>query len=435
MSIFRIVILAVFAIFALVGVLIFSGVIDIGDRGPAGVSGEVVLWGTVPQQTISKLLEDINRENKNIVIKYRQKSEEVIDEELIEAWASGTGPDLFFLSQDSILKHRRRILPVPYESLPQGRFKEIFVGEGELYLGSEGVLAFPLIIDPMVMYYNRTIFENAGIAVPPSNWDEFVSLAPRLTSKNPAGTITQSAVALGTFDNIVHAKDIISMLLLQLGNPIVTRTKAGLRTELKSSFGFEIPPANAVIDFYTDFSDPLSTVYCWNRAMPSSLDAFVAGDLGVYFGFASELFDIERRNPNLNFGVVRMPVPRNVKAQITFGKMQALAISRFSQNPQAAYFAITLLTSADFIGDLSDAMLLPPVRRDVLAEGAPGTTYLPLFYSSALQARGWLDPDPEKTEEMFKEMMDAVSTGRLKTARAVNEADGALDILLRQVIE
>ncbi len=41
--------------------------------------------------------------------------------------------------------------------------------------------------------------------------------------------------------------------------------------------------------------------------MSDSKNMFLAGDLALYFGFASELDDLKNKNPNLNFDVTLFP--------------------------------------------------------------------------------------------------------------------------------
>lgn len=431
MSNFNIALLVIFIVFAVVAVLIFSNVIDVGDKdGISGAQGTVVLWGTIDRQDIGGLLTDFNQENKNFSVSYVQKNPQTFDRELTEAFASGIGPDLFLLPNDLILRYRNKIFPIPYQSFSERVFRDMFVSEGELYLFPEGVLAVPLTVDPMVMYYNRSMLDSAGIAQPPLTWDEFYIIATLLTSKDDANNIVKSAVSFGGFKNVTHAKDILSMLLLQLGNPIVSKEGADLSSVLDLSFNLKTSPAEAVLSFYTDFSNPLEEAYSWNKSLPASRDAFISEDLAIYFGYASELFEMRERNPNLDFDITRMPQVKNATANITIGRMRAIAISKTSKNLITAFVVSTLLTGRNFAGELAAILSLPPVRRDLLVV-RPTTSYLPVFYDGALYSRSWLDPSPQKTDEIFETMVEDIVSGRADAGRAVGDASDGIEILLR----
>ena len=352
----------------------------------------------------------------------------------MEALAAGVGPDLFFLPQDLIIRHRDKVFPVPYESFSERNFKNSFVGEAELYLDQKGILAFPFTIDPLVMYYNRDILEGAGIAQPPRFWENFFDIASSITKYDPSLNILQSTIAFGEFQNVAQAKDILSMLLLQFGNEIVVRSGDKFKVVLNDSFNLPQSPAGAVLRFYTEFSNPTTTrgegVYSWNKSLPNSIDAFTANELAFYFGYASELFVIQQKNPNLNFDVVEIPQIKDSRFKATFGKINALAIAKNSQNLSTAYVVANLLTRQDFIKELSVILSLPPARRDLLSI-KPNNPYADIFYNSALISRGWLDPLKEATDIIFKNLVEDIVSGRLSVNESISKADGELWLLLK----
>jgi len=433
MSNFNLILITIFIVFTIIGVLIFADVIKIGDRGgTAGATGTVVVWGTVDQQAFNSALDEFNRDNATFTTRYVQQSEETFDRDLTEAFASGIGPDLILLPVRSILSQSDRLFPLPYESFPQRTFRDSFIQEAELFLIPEGVLALPLTVDPLVMYYNRSLLDSAGIAQPPKTWDEFYVLSPRLVSIDSSNKIVRSSVALGAYSNIDHAKDIIATLLLQLGNPIVTLENDIYVSLLNSTLDLPIKPALASLDFYTDFSDPLNAAYSWNRALPTSQDSFIAGDLAFYFGYASELFEIQNRNPNLNFDIVSIPQPKDFISRTTMGRMSGIAVSKSTKNLNTSFISAGLMSQPTFALQLATALSLPPARRDLLAQPASGA-YLPIFYSSALQSRSWLDPSVNVTDQIFGDMIQEIVSGRETTSSAVSRASDELGIILRKL--
>jgi len=50
-------------------------------------------------------------------------------------------------------------------------------------------------------------------------------LTPRVTVLDAGSNIKTSTVALGEWSNILYAKDIVAMLMLQAGDPIVSRDR------------------------------------------------------------------------------------------------------------------------------------------------------------------------------------------------------------------
>jgi len=428
MSNFQIGLIATFVIFAVVAVLIFTGAVP-GFKAPeGGYGGEVVIWGTLPKTKLAGPLDAFNQQNKSLfTVVYEEKDADTFELTLLEALASGNGPDMFLLPQDLVLKHRDKTLLIPFSTFTERDFKDTFIEEGELYTTPTGILALPFTIDPLVMYWNRDIFSSAGVARAPEFWDEFLTIAPTMTKRDDASNILTATIAFGEFANVTHAKDILAMLILQAGNQIIGVDADGAAyAALSGSEGSRVQRTESALRFYTEFSNPVKPTYSWNRSLPESRDMFAAGDLAVYFGYASELADIIGKNPHLNFDVAPMPQIRDNTTKDTFGNMQALAIARNTSKPQVVFQAAFLMTGSEFVAAVGKALKLPPVRRDLLSVKQTDA-YNSVFYDSALMARAWLDPNPQASYNIFKAMVEDVSSGKFRISQAVLNANTEME--------
>ncbi|MEK7060304.1 MAG: extracellular solute-binding protein, partial [Patescibacteria group bacterium] len=425
---FQIIILVVFIAAAVLGVFVFSGAIPLGSqKNSSGSQGTVVLWGTVKAQTLFSLIDDFNRANPTFVVKYEEKSPDTFDNDLLEALAGGVGPDMFFISDDLAFKYSNKIYTIPYTSFPVNTFKNSFAGAGEVFLTSKGVLAFPLSIDPMIMYYNRSILDANGVAYPPAYWDEFNNLISLLTKKDDKGAIVKSTVAMGQFSNVLYAKDILATLFMQAGNPIIAEKNGSFMSTLNQNNGqYDL---GTILKFYTDFADPLKDVYSWNKSFSNSRDAFSAENLAFYFGYASELQSLVNKNPNQNFLVASMPQIRNSSFKLTSAHVTGIAISSFSKNFNTAFTAANLMANGDFVSKFSTSLGVAPARRDLL-KNKPTDAFLPTFYSSALFAKSWLDPSPQNTNNIFQGMVEKVLSNSMSVTQAISDASAKLGLLL-----
>jgi ABC-type glycerol-3-phosphate transport system substrate-binding protein len=423
---FNLIAIAVAMAFTLVGVLMLAGVIPGLKGGGRGEEVELTFWGTIPAEKLNFLLSEFNGENQgDFSLKYIEKNSAAYESELIDALAAGRGPDIWLLSQDLIFKYSDKVFILPFESFSQRLFKNTFIEEGELYMSQDGIISFPLIVDPMILYWNRDFFSASGISSPPRFWDEFLAYSQSLTRKE-GGNIIQSGAAFGEFKNIDYAKDILSFLILQAGNPIVDSKSA--KTVLTESFGASVNPAESALRFFADFSDPSKVSYSWNRSLPSSKNAFIAGILAMYFGYAGEYDNIQEKNPHLNFDISEVPQIREGISKATFGRMQALAVSKSSVNLKKAFGAVFKLIDKKWAGKFAETLYLPPVRRDLLAQNVQDPA-LAVFYKAAIQSKAWLDPEPQKTYKIFEDAVEAVITGKKKISDAVKDANKKLDDL------
>ena len=424
MSKFQIVLLAFFGVFILLGVGVFSFY-----KGSTGTQATVTIWGSFTVSDFNLFLnQSVLAQDNKLVINYIEKPADTIEAEFTEALARGTGPDLIIISENQLWQVKSKLMTIPFESISQRDFENAFVEGGEIFLGQEGVYALPLIIDPLVLYYNRDHLSAGGFARPLAYWDELYAATTKLAKRDKAGNITQSAIALGETRNIPHAKDILSLLLLQAGTSITTLLGDDLTSSLTDDYDLPIMPGDAALEFYTQFSNPSKPYFSWNRTQPLAQTHFTSGDSAYYLGFASELTTLKRKSPTLNIGVALVPQSRVGGKTITTGRIYGTALSRAAKNPAAALKAALAIGSKEHAATLSEILRLPPARRDLLLV-KPTDASGPVFYDAALQTRSWLDPNPVATDEIWREMVEAVTSGRARTFEALNDANKKLDAL------
>ncbi|MDP2650273.1 MAG: extracellular solute-binding protein [bacterium] len=431
-SIFQVVILGAFAFFIIAAVFIFAGLTGGGENTNVG---PVVIWGTFDQSLMDSYLGTLGDEDervKNVI--YEEHSPRTFQSELVEALAGGRGPDLFFMEQAHLLRHWDKIEPYSYDLMSERSFKDTFVDESELFLSESGINALPFALDPLVMYWNRDIFAEAGFAKPPQYWDELFIMSERITKRDRANNIERATVAFGEFDNVNNAKDIISTLIMQVGGAIVVRTGGGGAVREALAAGASdtgVAPAQSALRFYTEFANPVKTIYSWNRSLPQAQDAFAQGKLALYMGYASELAGIQAKNAHLNFDVALLPQIRagESKRVLTFGTLHALAVPFASQNKRGAVEMARFLTgpvASQLFNELYGTM---SPRRDLLSD-TPSDSLKLVFRDAALISRAWPDPQAEETERIFRRMVSDITSGTLRISDSVERANQELRTLI-----
>ena len=427
MSNFKIAVMAIFSICIVGAIIIFA----ISKSSTSTQSANLVAWGTLPPEAFDAAWKASSLAGSKLIkISYVKKDPDSFDADFTESLAEGTGPDIVVLRDDDIYNHRNKLFTIPYANYTERDFKNNFIEEGELFLSKDGVIALPFTVDPLVMYWNRDISSNNQISEPPKYWDEIYPLISKVTKKDSVGTVLQSAIAMGEFRNITNAKDIIAMLLLQAGTPITVRAGSSVTSVLNSTFNYPIAPSQSAINFYTQFSNPTSANYTWNRSLPSSLNLFLSGSLATYIGFSSEIFSIQQKNSNLNFDVTSVPQIRNAPKKIVFGRMYALALVKQSKQLSGAFSAISALTEASALKAMEMVTNLPPVRRDLLS-AKPTDAFRTVFYDSALISHSWIDPDSSGSSNTFRDMIESITSGQARLSEALSRADSELNVMLK----
>ena len=417
-SIFQLVVLCIFGLFIGVGTIILTIYSNKGGN-QATKQISVTIWGTLDTNAVRSVTNQIQQGGgQKMRITYVQKSEKTFESDLAEAIATEVGPDIVLLRQDSLVSNLAKLSPISYDLYPARDYRDSFIEESELFVAPLGILAVPFAIDPLVMYWNRDLFSRAGLANPPRYWDEVFALAEGLTKQDASGAITQSAVALGNYDNITNAKEILSVMLLQSGNKIATWNDKF--TSINVVLTQSSVPAESVLSFYTQFSDPRKPVFSWSRALLDSQSVFLSNRLGIYFGFASELKGIREKSPNLNFDITYVPQSRNGPVSGTMGRLYGMAVLKSSPDILGSVEVIKALTSAKAIASFVSASGLPPVRKDVKVSA--GDPYQAIFSQSALVSHGWLDPNRTVSDAAFKDMIESVVSGFTTPADAMSQA-------------
>lgn len=422
---FQTVLMIVFIAGAVIGGVVFAT----SGKGGAGngQSVTITIWGSVPEEAMRDLILSASETLKAKVV-YVKRDPETFQDDLVQALAAGEGPDLFLLNHEYFVQHANKIVTIPYENYPEDVFKESFIDEAQILLTPEGIAGFPFIINPMVMYYNRDILNSAFLVNPPQYWDELFTITPQIIQTTESGSIIQSAVALGTYDNISFIKDVITLIAMQSGNPLTGYNTDGELVSVFSTNG----TLDSALRFNNAFSSPTQTMYSWNTSLPNDFDMFVAGDLALYFGYASELNSIRQRNPNLNFDVALMPQTRGQNTRMTHGNLSFLAISKVSPQIPTAFAVGQLLSSPLYSKTLTDNLLLPPIHRENFATRPQEDSFLATFYNSALISRAWLDPNPVATDTLFRAMIQDSTSGRVRINEAVRRLDAGVKQLLDQ---
>ncbi len=430
-DIFRYVLIGLFCGIAVLAVIVFAN-IQAGTGSGREQFGDVEIWGTRDRSAMLDLFKLIEDDVPGIGrVNYTQMDPRNFYNTFLEAAAVGRAPDMLLVDQSNLYLFADKSIAIPFENFPEQQYRSLYVEAAEVFIRGDGVIGIPFMIDPMVMFWNRDMFTNAGISQPPAYWDDFLPLTRQLNRVDNNLNILKSTVAFGEAANINNFKEIFSLLMLQTGTRITSwnRDQELVATLRGVQTGGE-PAGVATLRFFTDFSNPSSQTYSWNRSLPEARAAFTAGDLAVYFGRLSELPTITRLNPNLNYAIALAPQVRGTERRVTYAHVDAFVIPRASRNSGGAYGLAVRLSTPEVQLRLAQSFGLPPLRRDLLAQ-RQSEQYWSVAYDSAIIARTWLDPNPQATSEIFRRMIESVKSGELTVSAAVSRAEAEMGVVRR----
>ena len=432
-SLFQGILMGVCIIAALLGLFVFSSYT--AKNSGSNAVGTVAVWGTLPSNGMKATLTaatQIDQSLKGVV--YTEKDPATLPSDLASAIATGAAPDLVLASQEELLPLSKFISPIPLATLPANTFQSTFAEEAAIYAapGGVGYFGIPFLIDPLVLFSNRGILSSSGVAKPPATWESLTGLVPNVAQFSPSEQILRGLIALGTYGNVHDARGILSTLFLQTSVPVTKYSSTGLLdVDLGSQETSGVPPGQAVLRFYTQFADPSKVSYTWNGSLPDSQQSFLAGDLALYLGYASEARFLKAANPNLDFTVAPVPQPATARSKVVYGLAYAFMIPRGAKNSSGAYTAAVLLSNPAEQAAASANTGLAPASLTELA-GRPADPIAAVAYAEALYAKGWLSPLPTLVDPVFSSMITNVTSGRTTLTTALSLAEQSLAALLSQ---
>lgn len=369
------------------------------------------VWDT--QGAFNGISEAYSALHPNVKIRYKKLRYDEYEQELLEAFAEGRGPDILSLHSTWLPRYQQKLTAIPpttttayvsetgqikkeqvvsfqtKNSITPAQVKERYLDvvsknvilDGEIY-------ALPLSVDTMVLFYNRDLFNAAGINKVPRYWnDDFLKAVKDLTREDENGNIIQSGVALGTSRNIQRYADILSLLMMQNGVEMMSDSGSVTFHRRPSGSERDYNPAQEALRFYTDFANPLKEVYNWNAEMPDSLQAFVEGRVAMFFGYSYHIDQIKTQSPRLNFGISPMLQIKG-NSEINYANYWVEAVSAQSKNSEAAWDFIQFASSAQVAQIyLADAHK-PTALRELVSEQQTDDE-LSVFANQLLTATNW----------------------------------------------
>jgi len=391
----------------------------------------------------------------NITIQYKKLRYEEYENKLLNALAEDRGPDIFSVHNTWLGKYQNKLLPLPATiTIPyqyqKGSIKKETVVELKTtkslsllnlknkYIdavysdvvrkdsqGKEQIYALPLSVDTLALFYNRELFNAAGIAQPPQTWDEFQEDVKKITKIDEQDNILQSAVGMGTSSNVARSSDILSILMMQNGTKMESNGRATFH-KVPSGQKERFYPGEDALIFYTDFANPSKLVYTWNKDMPNSLDAFVQGRTAMFFGYAYNIPDIKAFAPKLDLGIAKLPQIEG-NPEINFANYWVEGVSKKTKHPNEAWDFIQFITNEKNVVKYLDKANKPTALRSLIGSQKENPE-LNVFANQLLTAKSWYHgKDANAVELVFKDLIDTINKGELEPRKALNLAAQRVD--------
>lgn len=230
----------------------------------------------------------------------------------------------------------------------------VYSGAAEELTWKDNIYALPFRSDIWILYYNKDIFDAAGVDYPPNDitWTQFDELARKVTSGSGA-------------DKIYGAHFHVWRSTVELAT-----VQDGMHSIISDDYSFMIPMYNMVTKMQDD-----GIIMDYGELKTGSIHysgVFENGQVAMLpmgSWFIGSMIAAEKEgNVNFKWGIGAYPHPEGVEVGTTAGTLTSLAINSNSQHKDAAWDFIKFYSGEQGAEVLASLGVLPAIRsQKVLA--------------------------------------------------------------------
>lgn len=245
-------------------------------------------------------------ENPDITVNLEVQSWDNLESVITTKIQGGEAPDIYNggpfagFAADGLLYNAEEVVSPEVFS----DFQDSFIANAEV---DGNAYALPFIASARALFVNNALLQQAGVAAPPTTWDELLDAATKVSALG--GGIAGYGMPLGSEEAQAEA----AVWLWGGGGTF------GDAEEITIDDPSNLPGAEQIktmIDAGATQADPGST----DRS--PLMDIFVQGQIGMQVGLPPTVGQIEEGNPELDYSIV--PIPTQDGSPFTLGVMDQL---------------------------------------------------------------------------------------------------------------
>jgi multiple sugar transport system substrate-binding protein len=326
-----------------------------GSYAGPPVTINYAIWGDASElKNQQKIVDAFHAKNPSITVKTTVSDWENYWKKLLTSIAGGNAPDVFLMDGPLYPDYqiRKQLLDLtPFinrDGFDTGQLADLAVKD---FVAPDGHLyGLPRDMSTVGLYYNKAMFDAAGIPYPDASWDwnKFVEVATKLT-KTSEGMTSQ----WGFYTETSDMENLWSSLVWQAGGDILSADK---KTVVINS-----PEAAAGIQFLQDliYKDKVMAV-----PVEGAGDGFENGQAAMEAN-GSWLVPTHQA-AGIDFGVA--PLPKGVAGQATSVNPSGVVAYTGTKSPDAAWEFIKCYTGPEMQGMIADLKASMPANKQVLTE-------------------------------------------------------------------
>jgi len=122
------------------------------------------MWTPIGDKAAFAPFEQQLNDDQDVVLNIVEKDPATYEEDLVNAIASGTGPDIYYMRNDWVAKYHGLAKPIPFQTSKysntvkdyQKMYPQAVVNE--MVDAKKNIYGYPMSADPLVMFINGDLF-------------------------------------------------------------------------------------------------------------------------------------------------------------------------------------------------------------------------------------------------------------------------------------
>ena len=322
-----------------------------------------MMWGDPPEIAVwQQLVADFEKANPDISVKVEVTDWDSYWEKLRVQTIGGDAPDVFAMDAPIYpdWQSRGTLLNLqPYLDANPDTLNGVYEGPLTAYRLADGFYGLPRDFQTIAMFYNKDMFDAAGLAYPDASWtlDDLKSAAAKLTiDKDGDGTTDQWGISTEVWD------------MEPFWGPVVTAFGGGI---ISDDFKTTLMNKGKALDawnFITGMVRDDHSIMSDEELDSYGYDGFIANVAAMTF---SGHWVIPAYNEaTFNWGVA--PFPKGPARRATLVNSAGIVIGANTKHPDEAWKFVSYVLSEEGQSTLSALGFAIPVRESV----ATGPVYL-----------------------------------------------------------
>ncbi len=338
------------------GTLMANGQSSDNEDGPVTIS----IWGGFPEMEpfYKYATEAYTESHPNVAFDIVTHPLREFEQKLSATIPSDTASDIIEISMYSNQKFiEAGLIPELPKKVKEffdasGRFSD-FSKSNNTYNGT--YYGLPIFQGRTALFWNKTMFEEAGLSGPPETMNQMAEYAKKLSQYDADGNLTRSGHSLRLSGQGSGVAEKWWFVLYPMGGTIIEEGS----TPGTYHAGYNNDAGRRALQYYLDavYNDKWDS-----HNIKHDADAFVLEQTAMFFRESWVIGHAAKNNPDMDYGTA--PVPSDMRwGRIT--NPVNLYVTRSCKNPEIAWDVAMFLNNEDNLSWLLNNVGWLPVRQDI----------------------------------------------------------------------